>query len=168
MFSSKTDLSKTKFSKKTLLLGTVFSAVLGLAGCASYIANVPNHDVLLKEHTEQDGNACIRADRIRGWGVLDDDVLSVDAFGSKKFYLVTTMYSCQDILTSATVGFSSGFAEFCGRGRDRIITREDACQVQSIFEFDSREEAFEAFETVDEKRLKIREEQKALHEAENK
>jgi hypothetical protein len=139
----------------TIMIGF---ASLSLFSCASYLADVPRHDTLLQAETEQDGRACIRQSDIRGYGMLDDDVVSIDARGRKKYYLATTAFQCHSLRTSFAAGFKGDFSELCGGGRDRIITPEESCPIKGIYEFGSREEAFAAFEKIEAQRAEIRKE----------
>jgi len=140
---------------KVLLTGMFLAS---LAGCASLQSNLPNYDELLKTQTEQNGRECIRDSQIRGYGVLDDDVVSIDARRPNEYYLMTTLYRCQSLVMSNSAAFVGGFSELCGGGRDKIFTGEDSCPIKSIFKFESREQAFDAFDQAKETRKKLKEE----------
>ena len=133
-------------------------AFLSFVSCSSLGVNLPSYDKLLKAQTEQDGRACVRQHNIRGYGMLEDDVISINASGKNRYYLVTTMFQCHSLQTSFTAGFKGDFLELCGGGRDKILTSEESCPIKSIFEFKSRKEAFETFEKVDEIRQNLRKE----------
>jgi hypothetical protein len=127
-----------------------------LVSCSSLLVNLPSYDDLLKTETQQNGRACIRQHNIRGYGLLDDDVISIDARGKNRYYLVTTWLQCHSLQTSFSAGFKGDFFELCGGGRDKIITSEESCSIKSIFEFESREQAFATFEKADEIRQDVR------------
>jgi hypothetical protein len=131
-------------------------AFLSLVSCISLGVNLPSYDKLLKAQTEQDGRACVRQRNIRGYGMLDDNVISINVGGKNSYYLVTTLYKCNSLQTSFSAGFKGDFLELCGGGRDKILTTEESCPIKSIFEFESREEAFAIFENVDKIRQDLR------------
>jgi hypothetical protein len=145
-------------------------AFFSLVSCSSLSINLPSYDDLLKAQTEQDGRACVRQYNIRGYGMLDDDVISINASGKNSYYLVTTWFKCHSLQTSFSAGFKGDFLELCGGGRDKILTSEESCPIKSIFEFESREQAFATFEKVDEIRQDLRKEakQKAEEQAASK
>lgn len=149
-----------KFSK---IIFTLFT-ILGLSACSSLVANLPSNDKLLREYTEQDGKECVRDGDIRGFGVLDDDVISVEARIRGEYYLMTTIYRCHSLGFSTQVAFVGNFAEFCSGGGDKIQTGEEACPIKSIFKFESRELAFEAYEAITEERKALRKELEAEQE----
>lgn len=131
-------------------------ALISLVSCSSLDVNLPSYDELLKAQTEQDGRACVRQYNIRGYGMLDDDVISISASGKNRHYLVTTLFQCHSLQTSFAAGFKGDFSELCGGGRDKILTSEESCPIKSIFEFKSREAAFATFEKVDKIRLDLK------------
>ena len=133
-------------------------AVSSFVSCSSLGVNLPSYDELLKAETEQNGRACVRQHYIRGYGILEDDVISINASGKNRYYLVTTMFQCHSLQTSFTAGFKGDFLELCGGGRDKILTSEESCPIESIFEFKSRKEAFATFEKVDGIRQNLRKE----------
>ena len=149
-----------KYSRKPVLTAIASSLIVAvLTGCASSPANLPSYDELLKAETEQDGKTCIRQSDINGYGVLGNDIISVDA-RRKKHYLITTLYRCNSLNTGFQAGFDGNYFDFCPI-RDKIITIDESCPVKSIFEFDSRKDAFAAFEKVEAIRDEAREEIKA-------
>jgi hypothetical protein len=152
-----------KVFKYCLAIITIFS----LVSCTSLRVNLPSYDELLRVQTEQDGRACVRQFNIRGYGMLDDDVISINASGKNRYYLVTTLFQCRSLQTSFTAGFKGDFSELCGGGRDKILTSEESCPIKSIFEFKSREEAFATFEKVDKIRQELRTEGKEKAAAKN-
>lgn len=136
------------------------TAVFGLVSCSSLDINLPSYDELLRAETEQNGRACVRQHNIRGYGILEDDVISINASGRNRYYLATTIYQCHSLQTSFSAGFKGDFSELCGGSRDKIITSEESCPIKSIFEFKSREEAFATFEKADNIRKDLRKEAK--------
>lgn len=135
-------------------------AMISLVSCSSLDINLPSYDDLLKTQTEQVGRACVRQHNIRGYGMLDDEVISINASGKNRYYLVTTLYQCHSLQTSFTAGFKGNFSELCGGGRDKILTSEESCPIKSIFEFKNREEAMAAFDKADKIRQNLRTEAK--------
>lgn len=138
----------------------VITAFYILVSCSSFGINLPSYDKLLLAETEQNGRACIRQHNIRGYGMLDNDVISIDGRGKNSYYLVTTWLRCHSLQTSFSAGFKGDFSELCGGGRDKIITSEESCPIKSIFEFESREDAFATFEKVEKIRQDLRKETK--------
>ncbi|MFT6268268.1 MAG: hypothetical protein ACJAVV_001076 [Alphaproteobacteria bacterium] len=130
-----------------------------LSACSTLTANLPNNNTLLKEVTKQDGRACIRSNDINGFGILDDDVISIDGRRGE-YYLATTLYRCNSLNISPQLAFKGNFAEFCGGGRASVITGDETCPVNAIYKFDSREDAFATFDVVTNKRAALREELK--------
>jgi hypothetical protein len=142
----------------------IFNYCLAIIACASFVScsssgvNLPSYDELLKVETQQNGRACIRQHNIRGYGILDDEVVSISASGKNRYYLATTLLQCHSLQMSFAAGFKGGFSEICGGGRDKILTNEESCPIKSIFEFNSREEAFTAFDKIVEIRQELRKE----------
>ncbi len=140
------------------------AAILGISGCSQLVDNtstpIPNYDALLQAQTKQNGRACIRESDINGYGVLADDVISVSVSKRNQYFLVSTLYRCHSLSISPAIVFSGSFSEFCGGGHDKILTVNEACPVQNIFEFSSREAAFDAFEKAKHTRDEIRESNK--------
>jgi hypothetical protein len=145
--------------KITKVILSVVTAI-GITACSSLVANLPSNDELLREYTQQDGRECIRDRDIRGFGVLDNDVISVDSRTRGEYFLMTTLYRCHSLGVSAQVAFVGKYPEFCAGGSDKINTGEEACPIKSIFKFESREKAFEAFTAISEKRDQLRKELK--------
>lgn len=141
--------------KGSRFLGAAACAVV-LSACASTGREVPRLSAMLADETGQNGRACVRLSEIQGYGVLDDNVLSIDA--TRNYYLATVLPGCNDLQTSARTLFSGKFGEVCGGGKDRIATGGDSCSIRQMFEFENREQAFAAFNAV-------REERKALLKA---
>jgi len=144
------------FLKRCLVMIAFFS----LVSCSSLGVNLPSYDELLSAQTEQDGRACVRQHNIRGFGMLEDDVISINARGKNRYYLITTWFKCHSLQTSFAAGFKGDFSELCGNGRDKILTSEESCPIKSIFEFESKQEAFATFEKVQVIRQELRKEAK--------
>ena len=136
---------------KNSLLVILSFAALAVTGCAStaYQPNPAEMNSALRQITGQDGRACVRQRDIDGFGALSDTVLSV----SDKFrghYLMITRFRCPELATSLGAAFSGRFIEFCG-GRDSILAGGRSCPILSVFEFESREAAFEAMDAAEQK-----------------
>lgn len=142
---------------KVCRISAVTLGITTLASCASVMVDLPSHNELLSEMTGQDGRTCIRQSDIRGYGVLDDDVISIDV-SRNKYYLATTVLRCGSLQTGFKTGFDGTFAQFCGGGRDKVVTLDESCPIQGIFEFESREAAFDAFEMSEVKRRELMDE----------
>lgn len=137
------------------IVATVF--LVNLTACASMQIDLPDYDELLKAQTEQNGRVCIRDSDIRGYGVLDDSVVSIDARRPNEYYLLTTVYQCHSLMISGSAAFVGGFSELCGGGRDKIFTGDDSCPIKSIFKFESQDQAFAAFDQAKETRKQLKE-----------
>lgn len=134
---------------------TLLSAAL-VTACAS-TSDVPSVANLLGNATEQDGRACVRTRDIQGYGILENDVLSVNA--RHGYYLMTLLPGCVDIRGSMAVAFGGDFYEVCGQSMDRITTESGQCSIGQVYEFENREAAFAIYETVKEKREAMKEKQ---------
>ncbi|MFC3122931.1 DUF6491 family protein [Agaribacter flavus] len=145
---------------KILATSLAVGASLLLSACVSTEAPLPKFDELLRAETQQDGRACIEQRHIRGFGTLEDSVISIDAIGKEEYYLATTLYQCHSLLTDFRVGFKGAFTELCGGGRDRVITSQESCPIKSIFAFESREAAFAAYQNTLNIRQELREKNK--------
>ncbi len=124
-----------------------------LSSCAS-TSDLPNMGEMLRDATGQNGRACIRKGDIQGYGVLDGDVVSIDA--TRNYYLATVLPGCLDLTTSMGAAFRGDFNEVCGGSADKVLTQENHCTINQMFEFESREEAFEVFDAVQEKREQLK------------
>ncbi len=125
-------------------------ALLLLPACSStsYTPTSQEMNQALQEITGTDGRACIRTRDISGYAPLNDTTVSV----SDKFrghYLMVTNFRCPAMETSMGAAFAGAFTEFCGR-RDSMFSGGDRCPVQSIFVFENRDAAFEAFDQAQE------------------
>ena len=146
-------------SKSLLISMTALISVAGLTACDTTSASLPKNDELLLNVTEQDGRSCIRQRDIRGFGVIDDDLLSVDINRNREFYLVTTIFQCQSLGVSPRVAFDGDFLEICGGGRHRVITGEESCPIKSVYKFDSQKAAFDAIDEIEAQREALIKEQ---------
>ena len=135
----------------------VISAVL--AGCATTDDNLPRFGTMLRDTTGQNARACIRLRDIDGSGVLDDGVIMIVA--GRKYYLATIRPGCGYIARSVRIGFDSGSIDICGGGMGYIYTRDKRCNIRDLYKFDNREQAFEAYNTVQAKREELREKAEA-------
>lgn len=136
---------------KSVILGSVL-AVAG-SGCANQ-NSIPTVGSMLGESTGQNGRACVRVNDIRGWGALDNGLISID--GAREYYLATLMPGCHDLHTSIAAMFQGSYSEVCGGGMDGIKVNGDNCQIRQMYEFKDREEAFDLLEnvTLERERLK--------------
>lgn len=138
-----------------LTLSSVITAAL--IGCASGNKFTPKIGDVIAEQTGQDGRACVRVNNIRGYGV-NDDVINISA--GRKYFVATTLYHCHNLELSSHALFDSRFTEACG-GSAYIVTRNERCPIQHIFEFENRKEAHAAVKVAEEKLDAIVEEMKA-------
>ncbi len=127
---------------------------LALMSCAAN-KNVPSYADALDEVTGQNGRACVRTDDIDGYGVLTGDVISIDS--DFNYYLATVLPGCMDLGTSIGAVFQSDFYELCGQSMERIYTGDDRCTINKVYEFESRDEAFEAYNRAKDLRQQSRE-----------
>lgn len=138
-----------------LLHVTGFAALaVYLSACASTSGDVPPVTEMLRESTSQNGRACVRQNRIRGYGILKNDVVSIDAM--QNYYLATVLPGCTDLQTSMGALFSGGFGEVCGRSSDKLVTQENRCVINQMFEFENRDEAFATYNAILEKRQELK------------
>lgn len=149
--------------KKTSIYSTTVLSSLFLLFACDITSNetsrsLPNNNALLASVTEQDGRACLREDDIRGFGILDDDVISVESRRRGEYFIFTTLYHCPSIQFSPQLAFSAAFNELCGGGRDKVISGDEICPIRSVFKFENRQQAFDAFAKVEEKRAQLKEE----------
>jgi hypothetical protein len=127
-----------------------------LAGCATG-RDVPRVSRMLAEEIPQNGRACVRLSDIRSYGVLEDNVVSID--GTRNYYLATVLPGCNDLQASVRSLFSGGFGEICGQSMNKITTRGDSCTINKLYEFKSREEAFAVYNAVLQKREALKKSQ---------
>jgi len=105
---------------------------------------------MLREATGQNGRACVRLADIRSYGVLKHDVVSINAFNG--YYLATVLPGCLDLQSSIGALFRGSFGEVCGGAMNRIVTDDDQCLINQVFEFEDRDEAFAIFDSILERR----------------
>ena len=95
-----------------------------------------------------------RSDPIRSTALVCHDPIRSDPIRSSPIRS-RLIHSLQ---TSFAAGFKGNFSELCGNGSDKILTSEESCPIKSIFEFESKEEAFATFEKVQVIRQDLRKE----------
>jgi hypothetical protein len=124
------------------------AASLMLSACAASTTPPSTElDTALRGITGQNGRACVRVSDISGYGAPDDSTVSVSS-KFRKHYLMITRFRCPELATSLGAAFSGRFTEFCG-GRDSILAGGRSCPIQSVFEFESRQAAFEALDAAE-------------------
>jgi photosystem II stability/assembly factor-like uncharacterized protein len=134
---------------KRLTLFFVFS--LTLSACSSTLnGSFPSYTKSLSEQTGQDGRACVIDHQIRGYNVKHRDIIILDA--GRKHYVATTFHQCNELMTSFQAAFFSRFPRICG-GSSRVITRDESCIIDRIFEFEDRKQANAAIEQAHNARL---------------
>jgi len=130
---------------------TALSVALVLGACATP-GNAPPSpqeiDAALVEITGQNGRSCVRQIDISGYAALNDSVVSVSA-KFRKHYLMVTMYRCPAMESTAHALFEGAFTEFCGGGRDSIATADGRCPIQTVYEFENRQDAFDAHDEAE-------------------
>ncbi len=139
--------------KPLKILSLTLLAVL-VSACATQ-KDVPSMSKLLATETVQNGRACVRQSDIRSYGVPEDDIISID--GRSKYYLATVLPGCVNLMTSARAFFDGDFFEICGQTGDRIVTSDESCTINQVFEFENRDQAFETLNRVQEQRKNMRE-----------
>lgn len=83
---------------------------------------------------------------MRSYRIYNDEFIFVDA--SLGSYIVTVYPGCQDLGTTPNIAFEGRINEVCGGSMDKIRTRGQYCNIREIFNFDSRDAAFSAFENA--------------------
>ena len=130
---------------------TALSVALVLGACATS-GNAPPSpqeiNAALVEITGQNGRSCVRQIDISGYAALNDSVVSVSA-KFRKHYLMVTMYRCPAMESTAHALFEGAFTEFCGGGRDSIATADGRCPIQTVYEFENRQDAFDAHDEAE-------------------
>ena len=144
---------EVKIMKRLTILFITLSAAV-LASCASVGEGAPKVDNMLQEMTGQNGRACVRQGDIRGFGVLDNNVVSID--GTKKYYLATVLPGCHDLQMSMRAAFKGGFGEVCGQTTNKIVTNGDHCVIRHMFEFENREAAHAMYNSILEERKNLK------------
>jgi predicted small secreted protein len=126
--------------------------ILGAAVCAALLSScnttggrdTPRLASLLGDTTGQNGRSCVKVSDIEGYGVLEDNVLSIES-ENDEHYLATVTPGCEDLPTTVRLQFSGDFGEICGQAMDEIIMGEDRCTINQLFEFDDRDDAMDAY-----------------------
>lgn len=134
---------------KTISIATVALAVLTSA-CSTTGESVPSLADTLHDVSGQNGRACVDKGDIQGYGVLDDNIISID--GRREYYLATVLPGCLDLVTSIGVAFKGGFGEVCGRTSDSVMTNDSHCTINRMYEFDNRDDAFAAYNQAKQQR----------------
>ncbi|HEX5057138.1 MAG TPA: DUF6491 family protein [Gammaproteobacteria bacterium] len=136
--------------KQRTTFGVAACAAL-LASCASMTGgDKPRLGSMLGDTTGQKGRACIKVNDIKGYGVLEDNVISIE--GKGEHYLATVQPGCSEISQSAQILFSGDFGEVCGEALDEIVAGEERCTINQLFEFNNREAAMKAYHASLERR----------------
>ncbi len=132
----------------------VAAFALWVSGCATTAPEAPRLNNVLGEATGQNGRACIRQHDIRGYGVLDQQILSIA--GRRNHYLASVRPGCTNLDTSAGVLFSGNFYEICGQRADKLTTASNQCSISQIYEFKNRDEAFATYRAAKEARQALK------------
>lgn len=131
----------------------LFLAAAGtlLAACSSTALNpMPGEmNSALGQITGQNGRACLRIRDIRGYAAISDSVISANMLRRNQALLITSR-RCPGLQTTSAAVFDGRFTEICGGGRDFVVTAAERCNIRSIFEFESRQAAFDALEQAEE------------------
>ncbi|MCP8899643.1 DUF6491 family protein [Gilvimarinus xylanilyticus] len=144
---------KTTHSLLPLTTTALFAAAI--TACSTTGGPSTNVSSLLLDATGQNGRACLDVKDIRGYGVLDGDVISINT--NREYYLATVLPGCMDLQMSTHAMFKQRFGEICGGGMDSVRTGGDNCTIRNIFEFENRESAFAVHDQVMEKQAELRE-----------
>jgi len=132
---------------KTALVLTLMLAFIQACSSTSFSPSSQEMNLALQEITGEDGRACVRSRDISGYAPLNDTTVSVsDKFRAHS--LMVTTFRCPAMEGSPGAAFKGAFTEFCGR-RDALFSGGSRCPVQSIFIFESRDAAFEAFDQAE-------------------
>jgi len=125
------------------ILAPAAACVTALAGCATN--GGPSTAKLLDESAGQNGRACVRLNEIQGYGVLDDNIVSINTLGHD-YYLATVLPGCNDLQTSVRTLFQGSFGEICGKSaQNAVTTNGDHCAINKIYKFENREQAFATY-----------------------
>jgi len=140
-------------------LCSVTAMTLLLAGCGVFgERSTPSFYDVLQGEAGQNGRACVRQSNIRSYGVLERDVVSINA--GRRYYLATMLPGCNALSTSPRAQFEGRFSEVCGSGRSKVRIAGEECTIRQIFEFDNREKAFEVHKNALETHRELREKAK--------
>ena len=134
---------------KSLNVTVTFLSIALLGSCANNSSQTSGKlSSLLGEQSQQNGRACFYVRDIQGYGVLEHNVISVDA--RQNYYLLTVLPGCTSLQTASGALFQNDFNEICGGGRSKIRSGGDLCTIRSVYEFENREQAFRTFDEVKE------------------
>jgi len=136
--------------------------VAALSACTTTGESVPSFYDVLAETAGQNGRACVRQNDIRGYGVLDHEVISIDA--RRNYYLATVLPGCNALDTSPAALFEERFSEVCGGGMHKVYVRDDHCTIRQMYEFESREAAFAAHRRAVERYNALRSEAESVED----
>jgi hypothetical protein len=123
----------------------VFSMLTACSTTSDRNVTAAEMDNALRQATGQNGRTCVWVSDIMGFGVLSDSVISVSE-RRRNHYLMVTLQRCPGMQTASLAMFHGAFSEFCGGGRDSLTTRDSQCPVRSVFEFEDRQAAFDAYD----------------------
>ena len=113
-----------RFNKRRLIpVMSIFT--LTLSACANS-PQLPKYDSLLAEQTQQNGRECIRSNEIRGYGVLDNEIISVESSRKNAYFLMTTLPGCHSINSSFKLAFVSRFGEICGNTASKVVSDDNS------------------------------------------
>ncbi len=136
--------------KQLKILGAACAAVLASCTTMGMGSDIPKLGTMLSDTTGQTGRACVKLSDIQGYGVLEDNVVSIE--GDGEHYLVTVTPDCDELPTSARLEFAGDFGEVCGQAMDEIVMGDNRCTINQLFEFDDRDDAMDAYHATLEKR----------------
>jgi hypothetical protein len=132
---------------KSIVMFCLTLPLVMACGSTAFAPSSQEMNHAMQEVTGQDGRACVRVRDISGYGPLNDTTISVsDKFRSQ--YIMVTNYRCSGLETSPGAAFKGAFTEFCGR-RDSLFSGGERCPVQSVFEFENRQAAFDAVDKAE-------------------
>lgn len=137
---------------KRLKIFGVAVCVAVLSSCTTTGGEKQKVGNMLGDTTGQNGRACVKLSDIEGYGVLQDNVLSID--GQGEHYLATLMPGCDEVTGTARIRFSGDFGEVCGQAMDEVVVDDEHCTINHVYEFEDRDEAMDAYNDV----LEMREE----------
>jgi hypothetical protein len=115
-----------------------------LSSCTTMGKDSPMLGSLLEDTTGQNGRACVTVSDIGGYGVLEDNILSIEG-EDNEHYLATVTPGCEDLPTTARLQFSGDFGDVCGQAMDEIVMEDNRCTINQLFEFDDRDDAMDAY-----------------------
>lgn len=139
---------------RALTIFGVATLAVALSSCTTMGEDLPPMNDMLSEATGQNGRACVDTRDIQSYGVLEEDIISINAAGS--YYLATTQPNCMDIMGSLGAAFSSDFRELCGQSMDTILTSGGSCTIGQLYQFETREEAFDTYNSIMERREELK------------